>query len=86
MKKKTPTQKYIDEAVSKAKKEFAGNQITNCSFEQRVEFGEMAELIAEGLIENAKALGVLASAIKHQSITAISITESEIKAGQYPTP
>lgn len=81
MKKKTPTQKYIDEAVSKAKNELAGNHISNCHLEQNIDFGETAELIAQGLIENAKALGMLASSIKHQSIVGISITESEMSVG-----
>jgi hypothetical protein len=85
MKKKTPTQKYIDEAVSKAKDELAGNHISNCNLEQHIEFGETAELIAQGLIENARALGMLASSIKHQSITAISITESNMSAGDVQT-
>ncbi len=76
MKKKTPTQKYIDETISKAKEELAGNHISGCNVHMEVNMGEAVELIAEGLIENAKALRVLAESVKNQNVYAFYIDGS----------
>lgn len=78
MTKKTPTQKYIDQAIEAAKDELAGTHISNCNVNMEVDTGEGIEVIAQGLIENAKALGVLASAIKNQPIYAFHVTSESV--------
>jgi hypothetical protein len=71
--KKTKTQEYIDIAVSKAAKAATkGNSITGCSF-VGVQFDAKAvgavQTIAEGLVENAKALSKLAEVLKASNVT-----------------
>ena len=72
MKKKTPTQKYIDEAATLAAEKATGNiDVSNCEF-NAVKWDENAvsavETIATGLVENAKALGVLAEVLKASNV------------------
>ena len=78
MAKKTPAQKYIDQCIEAAKEELSGTHISNCNINMNVDTGEAIEVIAQGLIENAKALGVLASAIKNQPIYAFHITSDSV--------
>jgi len=83
MKKKTPTQKYIDQAIKKAKEELAGNHLSNIVVTQTIETGEAISDIASALEVNARALGDLAQAIKGQPIYAFHITSDKVKvAGQ----
>ena len=77
MKKKTPTQNYIDLAVSKAKEELSGTQICNNHIDINVNVDDAVLQIAEALGENAKALGILAKAIGNQPITAFHIETKE---------
>lgn len=79
MKKKTQVQDYIDRAVEQAKKELAGNNISDCNIEMNVNVGDAIELVAEGLIENAKALGDLAQSIKSQHLSAIYIADGNVR-------
>ena len=73
MKKKTPTEKYIDKAVEAAAKEMNSNTISNCNFTNEIKIGDAVETIAEALLENAKALGIVALAIQDTNVTALTI-------------
>jgi hypothetical protein len=79
MKKKTPTQKYIDQAIDKAKEELSGNNISNCNITQTIETGEAIIEIASALEVNARALGDLAKSIGNQPIYGFYVTTEEIK-------
>ena len=66
------TEQKIEDAVSKAfEKNQKENVITNCNF-TGVQFDEAATeaitTIAEGLVENAKALGALAYVLKASNV------------------
>lgn len=69
----TTTEKYIKKAITEAKKELSGTNITSCNFEgSKIIFDEniMGAIsdIAEGCIENAKTLGKLAEVLKASNI------------------
>jgi hypothetical protein len=81
MKKKTPTQKYIDKAVKQAVETCSkGTAITNCSM-VGVKFDAKAvdaiETIADGLVENAKALGILARVLNGSNVQIDSMIRIE---------
>lgn len=80
MKKKTPTQKYIDKALKKAVEDSKATSMIHCNF-VGVQFDakatEAITTIAEGLIVNAQALGDLAQALKASNVT----IESMVKMG-----
>lgn len=70
--KRKTTEQKIEAAVCKAfEKQRQGNVITNCNF-AGVKFDEAATeaitTIAEGLVENAKALGQLAYVLKASNV------------------
>lgn len=70
-KNKTPTQKYIDQAAKAAAEQATTTSISNCEF-VGVKFDEKAceaiNTIAEGLVENAKALGQLANVLSASGV------------------
>ena len=82
-KKLTETEKLVNEAVrqavTKTKEDITTMTIRDCHFESHINTGEALELIAEGLIENAKGLGVLAECIKSSNIntTALRVDQSD---------
>lgn len=71
-KSKTPTQKYIDDAVTKAVKQSNnGSSFTSCDF-YGVKWDDKAveaiKTIADGLIVNAQGLGKLAEVLRASNI------------------
>lgn len=77
MKKKTPTQKYIDKAVSQTAEKVSGTHVTDCNFQMEINNGEALEAIANALGETAKALGVLAGSIQKSNISGLTIANME---------
>lgn len=69
--KKTPTQKYIDEALARFSEKIETTSVSNSTF-TGVHYDAKAvnaiEVIAEGLVENAKALGKLAEVLKSSNV------------------
>jgi hypothetical protein len=69
--KKTPTQKYIDEALERFNDKIKTTTVKNSTF-QGVVYDAKAvdaiETIADGLLENAKALGKLAEVLKSSNV------------------
>ena len=72
MKKKTPTQNYIDTAVKQAVESVnAGNTITDSCFygvKWDAEAVDAVQTIAEGFLENAKGLSKLAEVLKASNV------------------
>ena len=70
--KKTPTQKYIDDAVNQAvEKSSKGSHIESCNFvgvQYDAKAVEAIDTIAKGLVENAKALGKLAEVLNSSNV------------------
>jgi len=71
-KKKTSTQKYIDKAIKQAvEASNSGSDISNCNF-VGVQYDAKAvaaiETIANGLLENSKALGKLAEVLNSSNV------------------
>ena len=69
--KKTPTQKYIDEALNRFSEKIETTTVENSTF-QGVVYDAKAvnaiDTIATGLVENAKALGKLAEVLKASNV------------------
>jgi hypothetical protein len=72
MKKKTPTEKYIDQAVKQAIEanpqgtSIVGNTIIGVKFDAKAV--EAINLIAKGLIANAEGLGDLAKVLRASNV------------------
>lgn len=59
----TRTQQYIQDAVAEAKKELAGNTISHCRIEQKIDIDIAAHKLASALDAQAQANEVTAQAM-----------------------
>ena len=74
MKKKTATQKYIDQAAKQAAGEItAGTTINDCDFSMTIQNGDAVVTIAEALKANANALNTLAQSVSNQKVTCVEV-------------
>lgn len=76
MKKKTPTQNYIDQAIQQAKKELSGTHISDCHIEMNLKATAAIESLCESLVQNAIAAQKIAELIKPSSVTAIRFDQA----------
>ena len=53
--KMNTTEKYIKKAVEESRKEFAGNNITNCNFEMNMQADGATQDLAKALLAQAEA-------------------------------
>ncbi len=81
----TATEKYIQKAVKEAKKEFGGNEISNCNITMNVQADGATETLARAMLAQAEAneatsdaLNQLAKTLKPIDICAIKVTNEGI--------
>ena len=81
----TTTEKYIQKAVEKAKKELSGTSISNCNIQMHVEADGATQHLARALLAQAEAneanslaMLKLAESLKPIEVSAIRITNDKI--------
>ena len=82
--KKTQTQKYIEAAVSEAKKELGGNSISNCNIQMHMQADGATRQLAKALTAQAEAneanslaIMKLAESLKPIDVCAIKMETNE---------